>query len=42
MPPLPPKVMWVCVSKRERGLRLGVFSEKKKDRHGCDKKRGAT
>ena len=42
MPPLPPKVMWVCVSKRERGSRLGVFSEKKKDRHGCDKKRGAT
>ena len=39
---LPPKVMWVCVSKRERGLGLGVFSEKKKrDRHGCDKERGA-
>ena len=34
--------MWVCVCERERGSGLGVFSEKKKrDRHGCDKERGA-
>ena len=40
------KKRWVCVCvrerERERGSGLGVLSEKKKrDRHGCDKERGA-